>query len=436
MTASGNDRGRIGRRQFLGKALAGTAAAAALPNIISASAWASPPSNRLTLGFIGLGKMMGGHVPFYLNRKDCQALAVCDVEANRLETYRANVDNHYANAHGQGSYQACAAYGDFRDLVARDDIDAVVIATPDHWHAIPSIRAMESGKDVYCEKPLCLTIDEGKAMVAAARRYGRVFQTGSQQRSAPEFRLACELVRNGRIGKVHTVRVNVGGPPVECYLPAQPVPEGLDWDMWLGPSPWRPYHYDLAPPPDYPGWPDFRAYRDFAGGGMTDFGAHHFDIAQWGLGMDESGPVEIYPPDGKDYHRLTYKYANGIVMEHGGAESQAAVEFIGETGRVMVNRGYLATDPAHLQFEPIGPDDIRLHPSGSHQENWLDCVRSRKKPICDVAIGCRSATVCHLGNIAYWVKRPFRWNPETEQIEGDDTARRQISRPMRGPWSL
>lgn len=222
---------------------------------------------------------------------------------------------------------------------------------------------------------------------------------------------------------------------MDCYLPAEPVPEGLDWDFWLGPAPWRPYNSDIAPGMDYKGWPNFRAYRDYAGGGMTDWGAHHFDIAQWGLGMDGSGPIEIIPPDGKDVKLLTYKYANGVTVYHGGGSGgKAGVEFIGTKGRVMVNRGYLETDPPELLDQPIGPNDLHLIESPGHHQNWLDCIRTRRRPICDVEIGASSVIVCHLGNIAYRLGRPLKWNPETQAFVDDDEASRLVSRPMRAPW--
>jgi predicted dehydrogenase len=436
---SAKARSPVTRRQFL-RRTAGSLAAVGFPYVVPASAYGAwghvAPSNRITLGFIGIGKMMRGHVGSFLNRAQCQALAVCDVESIRLFREQRRVDDFYTKRNGKGSYKGCAAYKDFRALVARKDIDAVVIATPDHWHALLSIAAMKSGKDVYCEKPLTLTINEGKAVVAAARKYGRVFQTGSQQRSWPEFHRACELVRNGRIGKVHTVHVNVGGPPRVCDLPGEPVPEGLDWDFWLGPAPWRPYNSDIAPGLDFHGWPNFRAYRDYAGGGMTDIGAHHFDIAQWGLGMDGTGRVEIHPPDDKDYKLRTYKYANGVILHHGGASGGAGIEFKGTEGRVLVNRGFIATDPPHILDSVIGANETRLYYTRDHHGNWLDCIRTRRRPICDVAIGFSSVTVCHLGNIAYWIKRPLKWDPKKGEFINDAGANRLLQRAMRPPWKL
>ncbi len=430
----------MGRRGFLKRSAGALAGMTAFPYIVPASALgadgATAPGNRLTIGLVGMGKQMGSHFGAFLGRDDCQVVALCDVERKRLELCQQRANEHYAAATASGEYNGCDIYGDFREIAARDDIDAVIIATPDHWHALISIAMLKSGKDVYCEKPLTLTINEGRAIVNAAREYGRIFQTGSQQRSEANFRYACELVRNKRIGEVHTVHVNVGGPPVECYLPEQPVPEGLDWDFWLGPAPFRPYNADIAPGLDYDGWPNFRAYRDYSGGGMTDWGAHHFDIAQWGLGMDNSGPVEIIPPDGKDYPYLTYKYASGVTMYHGGGKAPAGVEFIGPGGSIRVNRGALESDPPGLIGEPIGPTEIRLYESPGHHQDWVNAIRTRTRPICDAEIGHRSATVCHLGNIAYWFKRPLRWDPDKEKFLDDDEANRMCQRAMRSPWSL
>jgi predicted dehydrogenase len=383
-----------------------------------------------------MGKMMRGHHGAFLRNPDVKVLALCDVESRRLAIEAEKTEQAYAEQIGQTTWSGVSTYNDFREVCAREDIDAVVVATPNHWHAIASIEAMKNGKDVYCEKPLARTIHEAKAIADTAERYGRVLQTGSQQRTERGFRRACEFVRNGRIGDVHTVHVNVGGPPVDCHLPPQPTPEGLDWDFWLGPAPWRPYHEDIAPPLEFGGWPNWRSYRDYAGGAMTDWGAHHFDIAQWGLGMDHTGPVEVIPPDGDQYQYLTYKYANGVVMHRGGADGRAGVEFRGTEGRVMVNRGYLDTDPPSLKDTVILPDEIHLIRSGGHHANWLDCIRTRRDPICSAQVGYRSATVCHIGNIAYQLQRPLKWDPDRVEFTNDAEANRLLSRPMRSPWTL
>jgi predicted dehydrogenase len=229
------------------------------------------------------------------------------------------------------------------------------------------------------------------------------------------------------------VTVGVGGPPEDKPLPPEPVPDYLDWDMWVGPAMWRPYNNDLAPHISFDGFPNWRYHNYYGGGGMTDWGAHHFDIAQWGLGMDGSGPVEIIPPDGKDYRVLTYKYANGVPMTRDNANG---VLFEGTTGKVEVNRGYLKTWPDNLKDQVIGTDKIHLYDSKDHYADWLDAIRKRTKPICDIEIGASSVTVCHLGNIAYRLERPLKWDPKREVFLGDDEANRLLSRPYRSPWVL
>ncbi len=418
------------RRGFLG----GAAVALGAPLVVGPSAIGAgraTPSNRITMGFIGIGMQARGHLGGMLGRPDVQVLAVCDCDKFRREEAAKKVNDRYG-AKGDGG---CGCYNDFRDLADRRDIDAVLMAPPDHWHAIMTIRCAEAGKDVYCEKPLSLTIRDARAMANAIRRYGRVFQTGSQQRSSREFRFACEMVRSGRIGKVERVVINVGGPSGDCNLPGQPVPEGLDWEMWLGPAPWRPYHATICPGNPYNIFPNWRSFRDYSGGGMTDWGAHHFDIAQWGLGMDQSGPVEVHPPDGKEFKQLTYKYANGVVMTHGGG-GRMGVNFYGTNGAVFVDRGRLETEPKELKDTPTAPNEVHLYNSPGHHEDWLRCIRNRQKPICDIEVGLRTITVCHLGNIAYWLKRPLRWDPAKEELIGDPEAARWLDRSRRQPWAL
>ncbi|MBN2451167.1 MAG: Gfo/Idh/MocA family oxidoreductase [Lentisphaeria bacterium] len=426
------------RRQFLARTGSAAAGLLAAPWILPAGArgadGAQPPSERLSLGFIGMGKMCWGHLGSMLGRKDVHIAALCDVESIRLEKCRKRVDDTYAERYGPEHYRGCSVYRDFREMLARPDIDVIFIATPTNWHAVMSVEAMKAGKDVYCEKPLCLSIREGRAIVEAARRYNRIFQTGSQQRSDGKFRFACELVRNGRIGRVERIHINVGGPPQPCYLPAEATPPTLDWDLWVGPAPMRPYHHELCPLDDYDVFPRWRYYRDYGGGGMTDWGAHHFDIAQWALGMDASGPVEIIPPECSESRRLTYRYANGTEMQHGGATGEAGVEFFGTEGRIGVNRGFLKTEPEDLMRETWGPGDVRLYDSRNHQDNWIDCVRTRRPPICPPEVGHRTITVCLLGNIAYELKRPLRWDPEAEGFVDDALADRMRGRPLRAPW--
>ena len=423
----------INRRGFL-KVAAGAAAVAGLPTIVPSTVFgAAAPSERTTLGFIGCGKQSQHLMRSLLGSPGTHVVAACDVDKLKLErSSKGIVDKHYADRK-DGSYKGCATYGDFRDLLARADIDAVVISTPDHWHAAISIAACRAGKDIYCEKPLTQTVAEARAMVNAVRLYNRVFQTGSMQRSSREFRFACELVQNGFIGDIKHVTVSVGGPPEDKPLPPELVPDYLDWDMWVGPAMWRPYNNDLAPHISFDGFPNWRYHSYYGGGGMTDWGAHHFDIAQWALGMDGTGPVEIIPPDGKDTKVLTYKYANGIPMTRDDANG---VLFEGTTGKVEVNRGYLKTWPDNLKDQTIGPDKIHLYDSKNHFTDWLDAIRKRSKPICDIEIGASSVIVCHLGNIAYTLQRPLKWDPKREVFLGDDEANRLLSRPYRGPWHL
>jgi len=424
----------ISRRQFLKAA----SAAVAFPTVVSSTALGragTAPSDRITMAFVGIGKQGEGHLRGLSRTDDVQILAIAEVYRQFRDMAVQVVREAYAGRQstGRGTYDACRGYNDYREMFAtRNDIDAVLIATPDHQHAIPVVQAARAGMDIYCEKPMTLTLREARVMVDAVRRYGRVFQTGSQQRSGREFRTACELVRSGYIGQVKEVWVGVGGPSQPCHLPAQPTPEGLDWDLWLGPAPERPFHEALRPPHNntFPAW---RSYIDYSGGGMTDWGAHHFDIAQWGLGMDETGPVEIIPRDGKDVQYLTYVYANGVRMYH---RNPGGVTFIGTEGEIWVNRGKLTSKPEYLVNTPLRAGDVHLYRSPGHHRDWLNCIRSRQRPICDVEIGCRSVSVCHLGNLAYRLKRPLKWDPAAERFVGDDVANRMLHRPYREPWVL
>ncbi|HEY0073893.1 MAG TPA: Gfo/Idh/MocA family oxidoreductase [Abditibacteriaceae bacterium] len=406
------------RRHFL----KGAATILATPYIITSNALGQngipPASERLTTGHIGIGGMGGGHYGGALGDKRLQVLGACDARGDRLEEALAKARQTYGNDDTKG-------YQDYRELLARPDIDAVFIATPDHWHTLIACEAAAAGKDIYCEKPLTLTIREAQILRETVRRYGTVFQTGSQQRSEGRFRYACELVRNGRIGQLQTIHVGVGGPSDERWTPPQPIPANVNWEMWLGPAPWKPYAEDRIN--------NWRAYRDYSGGQMTDWGAHHFDIAQWGMGMDGSGPNEIIPANREAKTPLTYKYVNGVTVYHGDANG---VKFTGTEGVIEVNRGYLKSWPDSLIKQPIGTSEIRLYESNNHRDDWLRCIKTRRRPICDVAIGASSIIMCHLGNIATWVNRPLKWNPQTEEIIGDPEAARWLHRPYRAPWSL
>ena len=423
---------RFTRRQFL-KTSATVAATA--PLILSSSLRAAEkgPNDRITLGFIGMGTQNRGLLNGFIHNKETQVVAVCDVDTTRRENAKKMVEDYYAKQSDKGAFKGCESYKDFRELIARPDIDAVVVATPDHWHAIIVVAAANAGKDIYCEKPLSLTIAEARAMVNAVRRNQRVCQTGSMQRSSSEFRKACELVRNGRLGKIKNVIVGVGTSSKWCDLPEETMEPGLDWDFWLGPAPVRTYNSVLSPRGVHTHFPNWRSYREYSGGMMTDWGAHHYDIAQWGLGMDDSGPVEIIPPaDPNASTGLRYLYANGVEMIHD--TSRGGVLFIGENGKIFVDRGKFEATPEALGQEPLDDKAIRLYASSNHQQDFLTCMRNRKKPICDVEIGARSVTVCHLGNLAYWNHRRLKWDPKKEQFVGDAEANTWLDRAKRGSW--
>ncbi len=418
----------ISRRKFIEKA----AIISAL-TIIPAMDFGCRKSQKLTnIGFIGTGKQAMDLKKFFLDTGEVNIAAAADVYGGKLKRFVGEVDQHYAD---QRDYPGCTAYTDFRELLKRKDIQAVVIAVPDHWHSVMAILAARAGKDIYCEKPLSLTIAEGRAMVTEARKHKVVFQTGSMQRSWPEFRQAVELVRNGYIGEIKTVKVNVGGPPMPYNLTAEPVPGDLDWDFWLGPNTPQVYNHNLAPGLKDDFWAHWRSYREFGGGFMTDWGAHMFDIAQWALDMDDSGPVLITPPD-RDHPFLTYQYASGITMTHEPLKDTNGVRFIGTKGEIYVMRGKLETTPAELKDHFIGEKEKQVYHSDNHYKDFLQAMRTRIEPIADVEIGHRTATVCNLGNIAYQLNRPLHWDPVKEAFAGDDQANQLRTRAMRKEWMV
>lgn len=425
------------RRTFL-KQAAGLSAFYIVPRHVLGRGFLAP-SDQITIGFIGLGKQSGGLRNQFL-KNDARVMAACDVDQPKMAVFSEAVNKFYADKADKGSYNGCEHYDDYRNLLNNKGIDAVVIATPDHWHSPIAIAAAKARKDIYCEKPLSLTIQEGRDMVKATRKYKRVFQTGNMQRSWKEFRQAVELVRNGYIGQLKTVNVNVGGPPRDFDLTTETIPAGLNWDAWLGPNTLeRPYNNVLNPPINAQFWGKWRDIRDFGGGGMTDWGAHMFDIGQWGMDMDNSGPVEILP--GQNGQGLVYRYVNGVEMHHTPVEGKQFCQFIGTEGEVKVARGELTTTPATLKDKIIGETDKRsngqpVYFSDNHYKDFLDAIKSRKNPICDVEVGHRTASVCTLGNIAYQLGRPLRWNPEKEKFEGDADADKLLSRPMRTKWII
>jgi len=423
---------RLSRRRFVQ-----SVAAASLvgPTILSRRAAAALASERINIGFIGVGTQGRGHVNRLVGQTDVQIVAICDVVNERKDAAKEIVEKRYAEATKSGEYKGCATYNDFRELLARPDIDAVVIATPDHWHAFGCIAAATAKKDIYCEKPLTHTLAQGEKIVWHVRRYGVVFQTGSQQRSefGGKFRQAVEYVRNGRIGKIKTVRVGVGGPPIACDLPDESAPEGTDWKMWLGPAPERGYNEILCPKGVHRGFPQWRKYKEYAGGALADMGAHHFDIAQWALDMDTTAPIEIHPPEGNADIGLRFVYANGVEMFHGGP---SGCTFEGSEGTIYVDRSKIESTPAKILEEPLTDKDQRVYFSDNHFRNWLGCIKSRKDPICTAEIGARSADICHLANAGYATRRPLKWDPQRHWFINDDEANRLLDRDMRDPWAV
>jgi predicted dehydrogenase len=395
------------------------------------------PNDMINLGLIGGGKQGKILSSYFLQTEQIRFVALSEVYNAKADLTLKHIKDTYTKMPQLGNYADIAVHNDFRELLSRKDVDAVVIATPDHWHAAMAVRAAEAGKDIYCEKPMSLTIKEGRAMVNATRKYDRVFQTGSMQRSWPEFRQAAELIRNGYIGEIKSVKVNVGPPPKPYDLPAEPIPEGLDWSKWLGPNEKiSVFNAELAPPVTKDVYPNWRNYLEFGGGMVTDWGAHMFDIVQWALDMDHSGPVEVIAPDGGEYPVLTYKYANGIIMTHEKWEWNNAILFTGTEGQIKVQRGKLETSPVSLKERVIGDAEKHVYHSTDHYKDFLNAMRNRTKPVCDVEIGQRTATVCNIGNIAYRLKRKLIWDPVKEKFKHDAEANLLTGRKMNKEWGI
>lgn len=440
------------RRSFLKGA---AASAVATPFLLPSHIWAAEtkPNSRLTMGFVGMGIQNGGLLGSFLGR-ETEVLAVCDVDTNRRNDAKKRVDEYYAQQPGRKSQ--CVAYNDFREITGRKDIDAVCIATPDHWHTAISVAALRGGKDVYCEKPLTHNIHESVVLLREVDANKRVLQTGSMQRSSKEFRIACELVLNGAIGKVQRVECSFGGPPVACNLPEEPMEPGLDWNFWVGPAPMRPYNSVLSPRGVHKHYPNWRGYMEFGSGGVGDWGAHHLDIAQWGLGMDDSGPVEVLPPEKPGAGQgCKFVYANGVVLEHKGG---FGIDFFGTEGEVQVSRGLFTMKrgsemiASHARYDDrttscaaevqkaerafLKDPKIRLYDSKDHLGDFLDCVKSRKKPITSEQVGARSAICCHLMNQAYFHGQKFKWDPAKFTFVDGTGDPKWLTRDYRSPWSV
>jgi predicted dehydrogenase len=445
---------KISRRDFL---KAASALTAATPLILPSHVWGADtaPSNRLTMGFIGMGTQSRSLLENFL-WQETRVLAVCDVDTTRRNEAKKKVDKFYSNGD-------CQTYNDFRELIARKDIDAVCIATPDHWHAIVTLAALHSGKDVYCEKPLTHNIHEAVKVLKTVPAKRRVLQTGSMQRSMNEFRVACELVRNGVIGRIERVECSFGDPGRACDLPEEAPEPGLDWNRWCGPAPLRGYSSVLSPRGIYKGFPAWRDYRDYGSGGVGDWGAHHLDIAQWGLGMDESGPVEVIPPADPNAKRgAKLVYASGITVEQ---KDGFGVDFFGTDGEVRVNRGkfvlivggktiadYSVDKSKHgdsaPEVETTCADEVRkaerlylvnapvkLYVSKQHISDFMACVKSRQKPITNEQVGARSAICCHLINQSYYHHAHLKWDPAQFRFTGGSGDPKWLTRNYRAPWS-
>jgi predicted dehydrogenase len=456
------------RRSFL-KGAACAAAACGVPAIVPSSVFgALAPSGRINVAMIGMGNQSTLDLPAFLDQDDVQLVAVCDVNT-ASHGYRTpdqflgrkpgqdSVNAYYAKKTGANQYKGCDAYNDFREVIGRKDVDAVALVVPDHWHAIMTVAAAKAGKDIYCEKPLSLTVRDGQAMVKAVREHKRVLQTGSMWRSNPVVRRVCELVRNGRVGKIQRIITEVSENnfkgPGPGWKPT-PVPEGFDYDLWLGPAPLAPYHKDRC-------FYKFRFIMDYSGGQTTNFGAHSHGVVQWALGTDNTGPVEFEDLNSKwplpgdlfttpDVVHFRCRYANGIEMECKTTERGFGARFEGTEGWVEFAGNGIQASSSALKDSVIGPQEIHLplavkdrpkdaparSMSFDHVRNFLDCIKSREDPVEFVEAGHRTASICHLGNIAMKLRRKIQWDPEHEQIIGDDEAAKMLGRPLRAPWTL
>jgi predicted dehydrogenase len=416
----------------------GWVAGAMAPMIVPSSVLgldAPAPSNKITVGCIGTGGMGSGNMNSFLGQDDCRVVAVCDVKRQAAENARNAVNGRYQD-------QGCQAYGDFRELLARPDIDAIMLATPDHWHGTIAVAAARAGKDIYGEKPLAHSYLEGRRIADAVRRYGRVWQTGSWQRSTHNFARACELVRNGRVGKVHTIEV---GLPVDKTsgqdrpYTMEPVPEGLDYDFWVGPARWMPYHREFTSF-------NWRWNLNFGGGALMDWVGHHLDIAHWGMGWDETGPIEIegwgeYQTrgifDAAYKFRATLKYPGGVTVIMAGNDGLAGgAKWIGDKGWVRVDRDALEANPAEILKEQLGPGEMAYPRSPGHHRNFLDCIRSRRPTMTPAETAHRSAGPGHLAQIAMRLGRKLRFDPAKEEVLNDPTAQQMLGRALRAPWSV
>ena len=426
----------MNRRKFLKTSALSAAAFTIIPRNVLGGANYVAPSDRINLGIIGCGAQGRWTLgPEFARRANVIAAADCD--SVRLQAMQEAVDQATIEAQGK-AYSGFKQYAKYKEILDRDDIDGVIIATPDHWHAVLTIEACRAGKDVYVEKPMSHSIEEGQAMVKAVHQYNRVLQVGNMQRSWHNFRHACELVRNGYIGDIKEIKVAVGPPPIPYNLPGQPVPEHVNWEDWIGPGPMNPYNEELLPPIEKHIFPNWRNYKEYGGGMITDWGAHMFDIAQWAMNMDDSGPVEFIPADGKEFKALTMRYANNVIMTHEQfrKDDGNAVRFIGTNGVIDISRSFLDTIPSKLQSLEIGENEIRLYRSDDHYTDFLDAMKSRKQPLSTVEVGHRTTSLCMIVNLCYELKQKLVWDPVKEEFAKNSKANKLRSNAIRAPYSL
>ncbi|HPY76749.1 MAG TPA: Gfo/Idh/MocA family oxidoreductase [Anaerohalosphaeraceae bacterium] len=434
--------GSFTRRRFLKEAGTVAAGLAGFPYLIRSSALglggAVAPSNRITVGCVGMGWQGGSNLGAFLAESDAQVTAVCDIDTNHLNAAKNRVNGHYRNT-------ACKSYTDFRELMADSSIDAVMLALPDHWHGIIAAAAARAGKDIYGEKPLTHTLREGRILCGTVNRYGIIWQTGSWQRSESNFRFACQLVRNGRIGRVHTIEVGLPAGHSDFgntrgQETMGPPPAELDYETWLGPAPWAPY----CPARVHKNW---RWIYDYGGGQLMDWVGHHVDIAHWGLDLDRSGPVEMegtaqFPADGlwntATKYKLHAKYAEGysMIIAGGYDDIRDGTKWIGTDGWVWVTRGRIDAWPKSLLQETFGPGQVYLPRAANHVRNFLDCVKNRKETLTPCETAHRSASAGHVGLVALRLGRKVRFDPKTEQILNDPVANEMLGHSFRGPWTM
>lgn len=449
------------RRVFIQNTVAASGGLIAVPTIVPSSVFGKDaPSNKIQMGQIGCGRIATSHDMAELLKYDqARYIAVCDLDKNRKEAGKKLVESSYSKQTGQDNYMDVKMYDDYKELLQNKDIDAVVISTPDHWHAQPALEAALAGKDIYLQKPTSLTIEEGRLLSDVVHREGVIFQQGTQQRSSAQFRVAAELVRNGRIGKLQTVRIGLPGDPPGPVFEPMPVPENLNFDMWLGSTPEIPYTENLVHPQRGYGRPGWLRHENYGAGMITGWGQHHYDSAAWGMDTEYTGPISIqavaeFPKSGSwNVHgdfMVKHEYTNGVTVYTSGGYPNG-IRYEGTDGWIFVTRGaYRATesdpipqgngpkaleasDPKILDSK-IGENEIHLYVSNEQHGNWLDCIKSRKEPISPVEIGHRACTVCLLSHIAMKVPGILKWDPQRERFINNDEANSRLSRPQRRPY--